>query len=331
MDVARNNLDGSMGTWIWTSLSGLKYLILRSNNFDGELNPSICQLTSLQILDLSNNRFSGVMPSCVDSFTAMTTTRSLPEGKFDYGAPGYSFYYGETGYSLHPRAFIESASINIKGNELHYDTILPLVTGIDLSENNFSGEIPREITSLVELKSLNLSGNNFTGTIPDNIGNMKQLESLDFSRNSLSGEIPNSFTTMTSLEYLNLSSNNLTGRIPESTQLRGFTESSFDGNNLCGPPLFSCTEEGEVVRAADAEREKREIEWFYVCLSLGYAVGLSLVVTAFMLKKPREAYYGFLQDTWDNVGGIESPLNRHFLAPTLEIFLGNFDSWDGAI
>ncbi|KAK6144092.1 hypothetical protein DH2020_020912 [Rehmannia glutinosa] len=285
IDLADNNLDGNIPTWMGTSLSNLWILILRSNKLSGEITSTVCQLNSLQILDLSDNRFSGIIPRCVDNFTAMTTRKE--DLSFDLQ---YSFYWF---------AFIESASITTKGSVLAYDTILRLVTNIDLSNNNLSGDIPREITSLVELRSLNLSGNHLTGLIPDSIGNMKQLESLDFSLNSLSGEIPSSFTSMSSLNYLNLSYNDLTGRIPESTQLLGFNESSFIGNKLCGRPLTSnCNK----LEDQDQEDEKPEIEWFYVFLSLGYAAGLSAFLTAWFLKKSwREAYNELLDNMWDNV------------------------------
>ncbi|KAK6125782.1 hypothetical protein DH2020_040476 [Rehmannia glutinosa] len=201
IDLADNHLDGNITTWMGTSLSNLRFLILRSNKLTGEITSNICHLNALQILDLSDNMVSGTIPKCVDNFTAMVIKRDLSQ-----------FYLDEIQYYIFSKGFLESASITTKGSELYYDTILSLVTNIDFSKNNLSGDIPKEITSLVELRSLNLSGNHFSGLIPDSIGNTKQLESLDFSRNSLSGEIPSSFTSMSSLNYLNLSCNNLTGK-----------------------------------------------------------------------------------------------------------------------
>ncbi|KAI3461140.1 hypothetical protein Pfo_017803 [Paulownia fortunei] len=293
IDLADNDLDGNIPTWMGTSLSNLRILILSSNKLSGEISSDICHLNSLQILDLSDNKFSGKIPRCVNNFSAMATKRSLPElGSRELG---YSYYVG---------VFVECVSVTTKGRELQYDTILALVTNMDLSKNNLSGSIPKELTSLVELRSLNLSGNHLTGLIPDSIGDMKQLESLDFSRNSLSGEIPNSFTIMSSLNYVNLSCNNLTGRIPESTQLQSFNASSFIGNNLCGPPLTgNCSyNDGtpEPTYEEDNEGDTSKIEWFYVFLSLGYAVGFSAVCTTLFFKKSwREAYFGLLENMWN--------------------------------
>ncbi|KAL7126915.1 hypothetical protein ABFS83_14G218900 [Erythranthe nasuta] len=296
IDLANNDLDGSIPTWMGTSLPELMILILRSNNLSGEISPDICHLNHLQILDLSDNRFSGIIPRCIDNFTAMATKRSLAE----YGT-------GELDFNTYLGFFQDIAKVTTKRNEIQYDTILALVTNIDLSENNLSGDIPKELTSLTELRSLNLSGNHFTGIIPSNIGDMKQLESLDLSRNSLSGEMPNSFRGMSTLNYLNVSYNNLTGRIPESTQLRGFNASSFIGNDLCGPPLTSnCSSSDGPKNREDnhesGDRASSKIEWLYVFVSLGYAVGLSIFCTTLVLKKSwREAYYEFMEDMWNRV------------------------------
>ncbi|CAA0824284.1 disease resistance family protein / LRR family protein [Striga hermonthica] len=303
IDFGDNNLGGDIPKWIDTRFFNLRYLILQSNKFSGEISRSICQLTSLQVLDLSNNKLSGRLPQCLNSLTTMTTKRIL-------NRPQYSQYIesSDSGITSYVIEFQESASIAMKGRELTYDANLFLVISIDLSNNILSGGIPMEITSLVELRSLNLSRNNLTGSIPDNIGNMKQLESLDFSMNSLSGNIPGSMSIMTSLNYLNLSYNHLTGTIPQSTQIGSFNESSFIGTNLCGLPLtISCKNDGNSpaptqLQIQGQKSTKQEIDWFYIFLSLGYVVGLSVVLSAlFFKKKWREAYYGFFQKMWDNV------------------------------
>ncbi|CAA0824272.1 receptor like protein 54 [Striga hermonthica] len=232
------------------------------------------------------------MPTCLDNLIALSTE-------------GFWYWPYRSSYTEN---FPERATIATKGRELSYDTTLFLVTSIDFSMNNLFGDIPSEITSLVELRSLNLSRNHLTGSIPDNIGNMKQLESFDLSMNSISGKIPGSITTISFLNSLNLSYNNLTGRIPDSTQIRGLSESSFVGNNLCGPPLIMSCGNGDntlgPVHTENQGREgnKREIDWFYVFLSLGYAVGLSIVLTMLYFKsKWREAYYAFFQNLWECV------------------------------
>ncbi|KAL7126941.1 hypothetical protein ABFS83_14G220400 [Erythranthe nasuta] len=296
IDLANNDIDGSLPAWIGNSLPDLRVLVLTANNFGGEISPDICHLNTLQILDLSDNGFSGIIPRCVDNFTAMATKRSLPK-----------YSHGELDFNVDMGIFRDSATVTTKGSELEYDNTLALVTNIDLSNNNLSGGIPKELTNLVELRSLNLSGNNFTGLIPRSIGDMKQMESLDLSRNSLSGEMPDSFRVMSFLNYLNVSYNHLRGRIPESTQFMGFNASSFIGNDdLCGPPLTSnCSRSGGPKKKDDNHYKtssSSKIEWLYVFVSLGYAVGLSVFCAMLVLSKSwREAYYEFMEDIWNRV------------------------------
>ncbi|PWA73531.1 leucine-rich repeat protein (mitochondrion) [Artemisia annua] len=73
-------------------------------------------------------------------------------------------------------------------------TVLGLLISIDLSSNNFSGNLPSEITNLIELVSLNVSFNELHGEILKDIGQLKYLGSLDLSRNEFSRNIPSKVT-----------------------------------------------------------------------------------------------------------------------------------------
>ncbi|KAL7207608.1 hypothetical protein ACSBR1_029540 [Camellia fascicularis] len=78
----------------------------------------------------------------------------------------------------------------MKGFEIEYTRILMVFSIIDLSSNNFQGDIPKSIAKLNSLRGLNLSHNNLTGHIPTSLANLTNLESLDLSSNKLVGEIP---------------------------------------------------------------------------------------------------------------------------------------------
>ncbi|OIT06278.1 PREDICTED: receptor-like protein 12 [Nicotiana attenuata] len=293
IDLNENELDGNLPTWLGTKLSNLTVLSLRSNKFDGELPPELCQLSDLQILDLANNKLFGDIPMCVNNFTAMVNGRKIIRDADE--EMDYSYYVG---------VFRESARVATKGNIYQYDTILSLFTSMDLSNNNLSGNIPMNLTTLVGLRSLNFSNNHLTGSIPKDIGNMKVLESLDLSNNQLSGEIPRSVSSLFSLSYLNVSHNNLSGRIPVGTQLQTFGSSSFSGNKLCGLPLSErCSDEGENPEIGNEEVDRseddNEVEWFYISMAIGFIVTFwGVTAPLLFIRSWRYAYYRFLDRKW---------------------------------
>ncbi|KAL6311467.1 hypothetical protein AAG906_012026 [Vitis piasezkii] len=246
IDLSENGFSGSVPMWIGNNLYNLVVLALSLNNFNGSIPLELCHLDYLQILDLGNNGLSGNIPICFGNFIGMIN---------------------------------QPNSTNTFPIRNEYNYTLGLLTGIDLSSNKLSGEIPEEVTALHSLIFLNLSENHLEGKIPIEIGSMKSLESLDLSMNKLSGVIPQSISSISSLGYLNLSFNNLSGKIP-GTQIQGFSALSFIGNHeLYGPPLTNTRGE-EVIGEGPTQDQTDEddsgwidIKWFYASMPLGFAVG----------------------------------------------------------
>ncbi|XP_056170325.1 MDIS1-interacting receptor like kinase 2-like isoform X2 [Syzygium oleosum] len=85
---------------------------------------------------------------------------------------------------------------------------------LDLSSNNLSGKIPRELGSLQLLLDLILHNNGITGDIPSEIGFFSRLEHLNLASNNLSGAIPPQLSLCTNLLSLNLSQNKIERSIP---------------------------------------------------------------------------------------------------------------------
>ncbi|MBA0680721.1 hypothetical protein Goari_012406, partial [Gossypium aridum] len=205
LDLGDNKLTGIIPPWIGERLDGLIVLRLRSNEFHGNIPSTLCLLLFLQVLDLSLNNTSGVIPSCLNKLTVMTY---LWEGSF-----------GITDDDNFIFSFNDHLLVVWKGFERVYGNTLGMLKSIDLSCNQLSGEIPRELASLEGLINLNLSRNMLTGSIIREIGQSKSLGSLDLSINNLSGEIPESMSEISFLSVLDLTNNNLSGKIPSSTQL----------------------------------------------------------------------------------------------------------------
>ncbi|CAJ2633695.1 unnamed protein product [Trifolium pratense] len=190
----------------------------------------------------------------------------------------------------------DSVTVTTKGNEMTLVRIPKLFVSIDLSRNNFEGEIPNGIGELHALKGLNLSHNRLIGHIPQSIGNLTYLESLDLSSNMLTGVIPAELTNMNSIEVLNLSNNNLTGEIPQGRQFNTFTNDSYEGNlGLCGFPLTKkCGPEPEQHHSPPStnniwSEEKFGFGWKAVAIGYGcgFVIGIGLGYFVFLIGKPR--------------------------------------------
>ncbi|KAJ4701056.1 Leucine-rich repeat receptor protein kinase [Melia azedarach] len=289
------------------NFSSLAILDLSHNNFDEYFIPAwIFGLGDLIFLDLSFNYFNSPIPEGLQNLTSLRHL-DLSWNYFNSSVPNWFYRFSHLEYlSLSCNSLSGITLVMMKGQAVEYNANLNLVRSIDLSRNNFSGEIPLEVMNLGALQSFNLSHNSLTGTIPKSIGAMKSLESIDFSANQLSGKIPQSFSNLTFLSYLNLSNNKLVGEIPLSTQLQGFDPSYFVGNELCGSPLpKKCavevpkSENGNGVRGEDGD--DHEVNWgFYVSMAVGFVMGFwGVVGPLFVSRRWRGTYYSFLNKFWD--------------------------------
>ncbi|XP_068502668.1 receptor-like protein EIX2 [Phaseolus vulgaris] len=280
LDLSENLIPGLIPSWIGDSLQQLKILSLRSNLFFGSVPVHLCQLSQILVLDLSRNNLSKGIPTCLSNFTAMMDKTVVKQDEIIRGS------------------YDSNVLLTWKGQEYVFLNPEYLLKSIDLPSNDFTGEIPKEVTKLLGLVSLNISRNNLDGEIPSDIGNLNSLEFLDLSRNHLFGRIPSSLAKIDRLAVLNLSNNDLNGTIPWGRQLQTFDASSFEGNlGLCGEQLNkSCPGDNAtgMPLGTEVDNEDENSVFYgalYMSLGLGFFTGFWGLLGTILLWQPWRIAY----------------------------------------
>ncbi|WCJ24327.1 Leucine-rich receptor-like protein kinase family protein [Euphorbia peplus] len=199
LNLSHNQLTGSLvGGGELRLFASLKVLDLSYNQLSGGL-PGFDFAYELQVLRLSNNRFSGFIPNDLLKGDSLLLTELDLSGNNLTG----------------PISMIMSTELrvlNLSSNRLLGD--LPLVTGsctvLDLSNNQFEGNLTK-ITKWGDIEHLDLSQNHLTGIFPEVLPQFLRLHHLNLSHNSLSSSLPNAVAMYPKLQVLDLSSNKLDG------------------------------------------------------------------------------------------------------------------------
>ena len=110
------------------------------------------------------------------------------------------------------------------------------VIGINLSDNDLAGPLPKELGDLAGLVSLRAQDNKLTGSIPAELGNLGSLRTLWLSDNRLTGTLPEQLHGAVNLIVLLIANNRLDGALSQAALHWGLFFLDVSGNEtLCVP------------------------------------------------------------------------------------------------
>jgi len=156
-----------------------------NNKLTGEIPKVICDLTSLSVLELSNNNLSGKLPPCLGNKSSTALVLNLRNNSFS----------GDI-----PETFTSGCSLKV----------------VDFSQNKLEGKIPKSLANCTELEILNLEQNNINDVFPSWLGALPHLRVLILRSNGLHGVIgkPKTNVEFPRLQIVDLSNNSFKGKLP---------------------------------------------------------------------------------------------------------------------
>lgn len=242
----------------------LEYLDLSWNFLFGSIPSTIPRLVKLQTITLDGNYFNGTFPNWSGS---NLTNLSMRDNDISGKLPDLS-------------TLANLQVLEMSNNKL--DSQLPRLPKslvmVSLSNNSFSGDIPKEYSQLLQLQKLDVSRNSIRGIPAAALFSLHSVTYLNFASNMLSGSLPSHLSCGSELTFLDISNNRLTGRLP-SCLVSGPNKKvvKYDGNCL-SDNLLHQHQQSYCRISIDVHFEKKESGRKNVGVLVGVIGGICVVL-----------------------------------------------------
>ncbi|MCO5583140.1 hypothetical protein L7F22_037048 [Adiantum nelumboides] len=173
-------------SWLGVKCKGSSVTELSISNLglSGELGYQLSQLTSLSLLDVSNNVISGSIPY---QLPPNLVTLNLGNNHFVNGLP-YSIS------NMTSLTYLNASHNQLSGSLTDMFSKLVSLETMDLSFNSISGALPNSFADLTSLTALFIQNNQFTGDL--NVIADLSFDSLVIENNQFTGWIPAGFKSI---------------------------------------------------------------------------------------------------------------------------------------
>ncbi|KAI3470966.1 hypothetical protein Pfo_027629 [Paulownia fortunei] len=229
-DISHNSLTGNLPSWLFKL--GLQQVLFSDNGINGSIDNAFASSNEnsrkkLLILDVSQNKLSGEIPSAVGDFSSLQLL-NMARNSFTGSIPS------EIG-QLKSLSILDLSENQLNGSIRSEIGLVTSLNELRLEKNSLGGNIPISIGNCAALTSLSLAHNEITGSIPASLAKLTYLQIVDFSFNKLTGALPKQLANLVSLHSFNISHNQLQGELPAGAFFNTIDPSSVSGNpSLCG-------------------------------------------------------------------------------------------------
>nr|Q9C699.2 RecName: Full=Receptor-like protein 7; Short=AtRLP7; Flags: Precursor [Arabidopsis thaliana] len=200
VDLSSNAFQGPL----FLPSKSLRYFSGSNNNFTGKIPRSICGLSSLEILDLSNNNLNGSLPWCLETLMSSLSDLDLRNNSLSGSLP---------------EIFMNATKLR----------------SLDVSHNRMEGKLPGSLTGCSSLEVLNVGSNRINDMFPFELNSLQKLQVLVLHSNKFHGTLHNVdgvWFGFPQLQIIDVSHNDFFGILPSDYFMNWTAMSSKKDNNI---------------------------------------------------------------------------------------------------